>query len=296
MVNLPPRHLKTFASSVCLPAYILARQPSAKVLVITYGENLAGDIAHGTRELMRTAWYNSAFSTRLAHNRNRVTDYATTAGGGVYAAPIGGQLTGYGADYIIIDDPLEIKDADNDTRISYVNNRFDTVIRSRLNRPSEGAIVIVAHRLNESDLEGHVLAERGWKHIVLPFEATQEVAFDLGKGRTWKRAMGELLRPKEFSRQECERIRKTSNFQGLYQQDPSASGLAKIEARHFALTPRRLNFDLPAVISVDTGEAMGLHNSYSVAQVGTLLPTAMSLTINGVAKFLTASCARRAET
>ena len=47
VVNLPPRHLKTFASSVCLPAYILGRQPSAKVLVITYGENLAGDIAHG---------------------------------------------------------------------------------------------------------------------------------------------------------------------------------------------------------------------------------------------------------
>jgi hypothetical protein len=272
VVNLPPRHLKTFASSVCLPAYILGRQPSAKVLVITYGENLAADIAHGTRELLRAPWYKSAFSTRLAANRNRVTDFATTAGGGVYAAPIGGQLTGYGADYIIIDDPLEIKDADNDTRIGFVNDRFDTVIRSRLNRPSEGAIVIVAHRLNENDLAGHVLAEGGWKHVVLPFEATEEQVFDLGSGRTWRRAKGELLRPKEFSGRECERISKTSNFQALYQQDPRASGLAKIETRHFVLTPRRLNFDLPGVMSIDTGEAMGQHNSHSVAQVWHVAP------------------------
>ena len=57
IVSLPPRHLKTFACSVCLPAYILGRQPAAKVLVITYGENLATDIAHGIRELLRTSWF-----------------------------------------------------------------------------------------------------------------------------------------------------------------------------------------------------------------------------------------------
>ncbi len=112
---------KTFTCSVCLPAFILGRQPAAKVLVITYGENLAADIAHGIRELLRASWFKAAFSTRLAADRNRVTDFATTAGGGVYAQPIGGQVTGYGANYIIVDDPLEIKDANNVVRIAFVN-------------------------------------------------------------------------------------------------------------------------------------------------------------------------------
>ena len=266
IVSLPPRHLKTFACSVCLPAYILGCQPAAKVLVVTYGENLAADIAHGIREQLRTKWFKAAFSTRLAADRNRVTDFATTAGGGVYAAPIGGQLTGYGADYIVIDDPLEIKDADNDGRIAFVNDRFD-VVRSRLNHPSTGAIVIVAHRLNEVDLAGHALAEGEWKQIVLPFEATRNAVFDLGNGRTWKRAKGELLRPQEFSSKECERLRKSRNFRALYQQDPGASGLPEIEPRHFALAPRSLDFDWPVVMSIDTGEALGLRNSYSVIQV-----------------------------
>ena len=174
IVSLPPRHLKTFTCSVCLPAYILGRQPEAKVLVITYGENLAAGIAHGIRTLLRTPWFKAAFSTRLAADRNRVTDFATTAGGGVYAQPIGGQVTGYGADYIIADDPLEMKDANNVVRIAFVNERFDDAVRTRFDHPGSGVMVIVAHRLNEADLAGHALAEGDWKHIVLPFEATRD--------------------------------------------------------------------------------------------------------------------------
>ncbi len=272
IVSLPPRHLKTFACSVCLPAYILGRQPAAKVLVITYGENLAADIAHGIRELLRTQWFKAAFSTRLAADRNRATDFATTAGGRVYAQPIGGQLTGYGANYIIIDDPLEMKDANNVVRIAFVNGRFDEAVRTRFDHPSTGTIVIVAHRLNEADLAWHVLAEGDWKQIVLPFEATRNEVFDLGNGGTWKRTKGELLRPAEFSAKDCERLRKSSNFRALYQQDPSATGLPAIEPRHFALAPRGLNFDRPVVISIDTGEALGLHNSYSVVQVWQVAP------------------------
>ena len=75
----------------------------------------------------------------------------------------------YGADFIIIDDPLEIKDAENIARIEFVNDRFDQVIRNRLNHPSRGAIVIVAHRLHENDLCGHVLADGDdWTTVVLP--------------------------------------------------------------------------------------------------------------------------------
>ena len=116
IVNLPPRHLKTFASSICLPAFVLGRDPSAKIMIVTYGENLAVEIADRIRRILRAPWYQATFKTRISRDHARVSDFATTAGGGVYAAPIGGQLTGYGADYIIIDDPLEIKDAENIAR------------------------------------------------------------------------------------------------------------------------------------------------------------------------------------
>jgi predicted phage terminase large subunit-like protein len=36
IVNLPPRHYKTWIGSVCLSAWILGREPSAKILIVTY--------------------------------------------------------------------------------------------------------------------------------------------------------------------------------------------------------------------------------------------------------------------
>jgi predicted phage terminase large subunit-like protein len=267
IVNLPPRHLKTFASSVCLPAFILGRDPSAKIMIVTYGENLAKEIADRVRGIMRAAWYRATFNTRISPDHARVSDFATTAGGGVYAAPIGGQLTGYGADFIIIDDPLEIKEAENIARIDFVNDRFDNVIRNRLNHPSRGAIVIVAHRLHENDLCGHVLADDDdWTTVVLPFEAIRSAAFNLDCGKKWRRNKGDLLREDEFSERERKRLRKLRNFDALYQQNPAGAALPKILSEHFALQPLIDNESIPTVVSIDPGQAEGDGNSYSVVQ------------------------------
>ena len=85
-------------------------------MIITYGESSV-EIAHGVRTILRTAWYKAVFDTKISADHDRVSDFATTEGGGVYAVPIGGQITGYGADYIIIDDALETRDANNIARI-----------------------------------------------------------------------------------------------------------------------------------------------------------------------------------
>ena len=267
IVNLPPRHLKTFASSICLPAFVLGRDPSAKIMIVTYGENLAVEIADRIRRILRAPWYQATFKTRISRDHARVSDFATTAGGGVYAAPIGGQLTGYGADYIIIDDPLEIKDAENIARIEFVNGRFDHVIRNRLNRPSRGVIVIVAHRLHENDLCGHVMADGDdWTTVVLPFEATRTAALDLGRGKKWRRKKGDLLREHEFSESDRRRLRKLRDFDALYQQNPGGTALPKILTKHFLLQPLVDNESIPTVISIDPGQAEGDSNSYSVVQ------------------------------
>src|SRR5260370_12216072 len=58
VVNLPPRHYKTWIGSVCLSAWILARDPSAKLLIVTYGQELADRIAHSIPAIMRSDWSN----------------------------------------------------------------------------------------------------------------------------------------------------------------------------------------------------------------------------------------------
>ena len=113
LINLPPRHLKTLLSSVCLSAWKFGHQPSSKIMIVTYSEQLAATIARGVRGILQSDWFKEVFRTRVAKDHSAVMDFATTAGGALYAVSLGGSITGRGADVIIVDDPHDIKDAGN---------------------------------------------------------------------------------------------------------------------------------------------------------------------------------------
>src|SRR5262249_54919446 len=120
VVNMPPRHGKTFMASICLPAWILAHNSSAKILILSYGQDLADKIAYPIRSILESDWFQQAFHTRLANKRTKLMDFLTTDGGGVRSLSIEGGVTGLGADFIIIDDPVEIKESGNSKRLQRV--------------------------------------------------------------------------------------------------------------------------------------------------------------------------------
>jgi predicted phage terminase large subunit-like protein len=114
VVNLPPRHLKTTIGAICLSAWTLGRNPAAKIMVIAGGEELAEEISRPVRDLLRADWFTKAFpKTLLSASKARKMNFATTAGGGLFAASIHSNVTGFGADLIIVDDPLGVGDAAN---------------------------------------------------------------------------------------------------------------------------------------------------------------------------------------
>jgi hypothetical protein len=196
--NQPPRHGKSTAGTVGLSVWLLGLNPAEKILIVTYSAQLAADLGYRIREALRSNWCRHLFpQLRLTSDRTSVTDFATTAGGGVYLASVDGSFIGRGATVIIFDDPLDMDDAGNPEKRDKVNERFDTAILSRLNDPINGRVVINAHRLHESDLSGHVLSGGGWDHIVHPFEAPSDRVYKFA-GREWHRKKGDLLRPDAF--------------------------------------------------------------------------------------------------
>ena len=98
VINLPPRHLKTFLAAVYLPAWVLAKDSSARIMVMTYSDQLAEYITYQIRRLLQSPWFKKVFKTRVAEDRSRVSDFATKHGGGVFATSVGGALAGHGAD------------------------------------------------------------------------------------------------------------------------------------------------------------------------------------------------------
>jgi predicted phage terminase large subunit-like protein len=268
VINMPPRHLKTFAGSICLSAWTLAHKPSTQIMIITNTDKLCTDIAYDIRTILQAEWFKDTFPTRIAEDRSRVTDFATKDGGGVYAVSIGGAITGRGADLIIVDDPLHIGQASDVELLEKVNTFFDTVILSRLNNPKKGRVAIIAHRLHRNDLSGHVLTTGDWYHVVLPMIATKTIEYSTGHD-TWRRRKGELLRPDASDRTQIEQLRahaQNPDFETLYQQDPNSGLLGQIEEDHFLSFPISAAASLPIALSIDPGQRGGPTNSFSVIQ------------------------------
>ncbi|HWZ80050.1 MAG TPA: hypothetical protein VNX87_26170, partial [Candidatus Sulfotelmatobacter sp.] len=117
---------------------------------------------------MSGAWYKSVFPTRLSPHKQSVQEFTTTQNGFRLATSVGGVLTGRGADFIILDDPLKPDEALSESQREAVNQWYDHTLYSRLNDKRVGCIIIIMQRLHEDDLVGHVLEQEGWEHVRLP--------------------------------------------------------------------------------------------------------------------------------
>src|ERR1700733_9484989 len=69
IVNIPPRHLKSLAASVSLPAWLLGHDPTLAIINVTYGQELSDKFARDCRAVMMSDWYQSLFATRLVSAR-----------------------------------------------------------------------------------------------------------------------------------------------------------------------------------------------------------------------------------
>src|SRR6202161_59953 len=111
IINLPPRHLKSFIVSVVWPAWLLGHHPGMKILAISYGQDLADKLARDCRALMNSTFYRAVFPTRLSEDCNTVGEFETTEKGCRLASSMAGAVTGRGADIVIVDDPLKADEA-----------------------------------------------------------------------------------------------------------------------------------------------------------------------------------------
>ena len=97
IVNVPPRHLKSHAISIAFAAWLLGHDPTKKILLVTYAQDLSDNLARRSRTLMTSGFYEALFDTRLSKGREAVSDFETTSGGYRLSTSVGGVLTGRGA-------------------------------------------------------------------------------------------------------------------------------------------------------------------------------------------------------
>lgn len=230
IINLPPRCLKSFLVSVAFPAWLMGNTPSERIITASYAFGLAKDNVRRTRLITATDFFKECMpSFSIASDQNEKHNFETTRGGGYYGAGIGGSITGKGANYVIVDDPISPKEASSSTIRQSAIDEIRGTLFSRFNDKRNGKFIMVMQRLHEQDPTGDLLAGNGgdrYHHLKLPAEAKTHIHIKLGD-KDWRMEAGELLHPERLTPEVLQDLRNELgeyNYSGQYQQEPIPSG------------------------------------------------------------------------
>lgn len=268
IINLPPRHLKSILVSVALPAFLLGHDPAFRIIIASYGAELAEKHARDALSVMQSDWYRRLFpGTRLSSSRPAASDFRTTKAGGVLAVSTGGPITGRGANLIIIDDPLKAAAAKSDAERDRTNSWFDENILQRLDDKTAGAVIVVMQRLHDEDLTGYLLEKGGWVHLRLAAIAEKDERHVLADGRVYTRKTGGALHTAREPLESLLALKRelgSYSFAGQYQQDPAPREGGLVRPEWFPRSSADgVKFDM-VIQSWDTAHKADAHNDYSV--------------------------------
>jgi len=270
MVNVPPRTLKSIIISIAWPAFLLGRNPSLQIFVVSHSLDLAQEHHFAFRTITESDWYKGAFPTMSpTADKDTAVMLRTSKGGFRKALSVESKITGQGADIIILDDPLDASDALNEAACTKLNHWIDTVLMSRFNNAVTGVMVLVMQRLAMNDPVAHLGQQASWTKLSLPARAESDVLVPVGPDETHRYKRGELLHPGLLTAEYLEERQMamgTAAFSAQYQQTAVPAGGGYIDVSLF----QRYQ-DLPKAhdtrfLSIDAASGSD-SGSYSVIQV-----------------------------
>lgn len=253
MINMPPRSLKTDLISKAFPIRCMWKKTNQTFLSISYSSSLAEKNSSDARNMYVSDTYRRIFPrfSPLRKDQDTKKHWVNNDGWQIYAAGSDGSLTGFGADIIIIDDPIKPSEADSEVVRTKVNNNYHDTIETRLNDTSKGAIIIVMQRLHEDDLCWHLLdlEERGigkkWDKLVIQSVAEE----DEQHRKQW-----ESFFEKRFPLEVLNTIKKTSSlkFATQYQQQPINKETQEFHQEWFRYHWQNTNVETPPWLRIFT--------------------------------------------
>lgn len=273
IINVPPRSLKTTLVTVALPAYVLGRDPTKKIICASYSQELSAKHANDFRAVMRSEWFQRAFpGTRISPDKDTEAETMTTQRGGRLATSVGGTLLGRGGNLFILDDPVKPEEALSDAARAKAIQWIENTMLTRLNNKAEDAIILVMQRLHEDDPAGIFLRKGGWVHLNLPAIAEQSEEIPISASSFHRREIGDVLDPIREPVDVLQRLKAdmgTMAFSAQYQQNPMPleGNLIKHDWLKYYDAPLNKEPTDHVVISWDTALKETEIADYSVATV-----------------------------
>lgn len=233
LINVPPGCMKSLTTEVFWPTWEWGpkNKPSTRYVSASYSEALTVRDNRRARTLIQSPWYQKLWGDRyaLVSDQNAKMRFDTDKMGFKIATSVAGLGTGERGDRFIIDDPHNVKEGESELVRNSALLWFTEVVPTRVNDPTNSAIVVIMQRVHQDDISGYIVAkELGYDHLMLPMEYEPDrhckTVIGFSDPRTEE---NELLWPERMTRQVIERDKKVMGSYacaGQFQQRPSPRG------------------------------------------------------------------------
>ena len=257
MIHLPPRFGKSFIASERFPAYLFGKNPKLRIIATSNTKDLAATFSRRVRSILMEPWFQDIFPGTSLNPKSTAVDHWETDRAGAYrCAGVGGTITGFGADVIIVDDYLKgWEQAFSKTIRDKVDNWYQSEVRSRLH--PGGGILLISTRWHENELVYRILEREPDRWEVLSYPAIDE--------------HGNPLHPERYSREELEEIKNSVGdyaWNALYMQNPVSNSDLPFKIDDIIYTDNVNYKDHVIQATMDLAYTTGASSDYTALTIG----------------------------
>jgi predicted phage terminase large subunit-like protein len=230
MVFMPPGSAKSTYCSVVGPTYLMGTRPDRRIILASYGSDLAKRHGRRARQIAASPDYRALFGTSVSTSTSAADEWALDNGSEYLAGGILSGITGNRAHALFLDDPVKGRaEANSDTISDRTWESYNDDLLTRL-MPG-GCVVLVQTRWAANDVAGRILPAdydgrsgmvrctdgMDWEVLNLPAECERD---DDPLGRK----IGEYLWPEWFDEEHWKIFKsRPRTWASLYQQRPSVT-------------------------------------------------------------------------
>lgn len=224
IVNIPPRTSKTLITHTSLLPWVWTLDPTITMIVISFDEELVLLNAQYSKDIISSPEYQELYSDLFKMRREFDSKglFMNDKGGFKMSKTTGSNITGHKGQIIIVDDPINPKNAESEV---YRKNSIEYYTRSLYNRLTPvnlGVRIIIMQRLHEEDLSGYLIKKHPelYTHVCLPAEISDLVK-PIKLREIYKEGLLDPKRLGKFILSSFKKILGSRGYSGQYDQTPS---------------------------------------------------------------------------
>ena len=175
-VSMPPRHSKSSLITLAFPLWLICRDPTLNIMVINSTFTLSESFGIRIRDLFEV--YGEQLGLRVSDKKHAsgwlmFEDLdGNLTGGSIRLIGIGGQITGFDADWIIVDDLVKGISDCTPTTLATTREYFDGVIMQRVEPHTR--LIVLGTIWHSDDVLSYIRKEHGDEYEIMDMPAYNE--------------------------------------------------------------------------------------------------------------------------